>query len=233
MTKRRKKQLRPLPTLGSKTGKLQANLSKHWQKQIHSNQRKREILHMHLRGTFQNWGEADLAMTEAFQKTEESPWISTPVKVKDKIYLVALKKHTKPDWALFEEKKEDLMKVAEEQLGRQRVQAWTKVLHENAEVKNYISGPADLLNNQTFAYLPFLSSIRTSLAMDFRVSKTPVPTFATASKSTLPFGFKELLSSLTGQYVWKISFVVLNYVGNLIDVVPLLRKVCFQVIKRF
>ena len=82
------------------------------------------------------------------------------------------------------------------------------------------------------AYPDFLSSVRTSLATALSVSKTPTPVGATASYSGTLRGLSSAAQLLDRGDVGQVALVVLDHVGDLVEVVALLRQVDAQVLDR-
>lgn len=79
-------------------------------------------------------GVSPAAMAGAFLATAENSILADPVVSGSRIYLLALKEHMAPDWALFNKDREQLRKVAEDELGNQRVQLFTQSLRSNAKI---------------------------------------------------------------------------------------------------
>ncbi|MFH1017417.1 MAG: SurA N-terminal domain-containing protein [Pseudomonadota bacterium] len=83
-------------------------------------------------------GTSESAMNQAFALTEKQPWLAEPLTFKDKTYLAALKQRVPADWKKFDENREELRKVASEELAREEAQEWMISLRAHAKIHDFL-----------------------------------------------------------------------------------------------
>ncbi|MFH1262798.1 MAG: peptidyl-prolyl cis-trans isomerase [Pseudomonadota bacterium] len=79
-------------------------------------------------------GMSESVMKGAFLLTEPKPFFTEPVQTQGGVYLLALKKRVRPDWAVFEKEREGLRATTAEDAGRDRLEQWSKYLRTHAKV---------------------------------------------------------------------------------------------------
>ena len=95
--------------------------------------------------------------------------------------------------------------------------------------KIYIPYTTSSVKKKVFPFYPFLSSMMTSLAMAFSVSNTPVPSGSNGLEVRHAAGIQRRLHFLHRYDIRQVPLVVLNDIGNLVEIISLLREIDAQI----
>jgi peptidyl-prolyl cis-trans isomerase D len=82
------------------------------------------------------------SVAKLFALSAEAPVLSEPLQSEGRVFVVALKKKTDPDWAAFDKDRASLLKVAEDEEGRQRSMSVSEGLRAKAKIINNMEKPA-------------------------------------------------------------------------------------------